>query len=549
MLRAEEKIIAKKIVLAFKQSVCGFDLLRAHGKSYVCDVNGFSFVKNSVKYYDDCSSILAHMILKEIAPQRHIPYKSIAYMAEDHPIVPTTYGTMMELRCVIAVMRHGDRTPKQKMKMEVRNKLFFDLFEKHGGLKDYHLKLKRPSQLQEVLDVARTLIQECQDLNIETLSTKETKSKLCQLKCVLEMYGHFSGINRKVQFKYQPNGKPHKSSSSEELDSSDSDHKPSLLLILKWGGELTHDGKIQAEDLGTAFRKLYPSGEGTGAKSDTGFLRLHSTYRHDLKIYASDEGRVQMTAAGFTKGLLALDGELAPILVQMVKSANTNGLLDNDKMSAKWQNEVKSKLKDYLTVDKEFSEEDKQKIDRTSNYSIRASLDFIKNPVEMCRRVYGYLKELVILIRNKITDGKFYDLKLYHDESWELMLRRWSKLEKDFFNKKKEKFEISKIPDIYDSIKYDLMHNRNILNFENAYNLYECSKALADVVIPQEYGITKEEKLKIAQGIVTPLLKKIRADLKSNLTGIWNCEDESINQLDPNYSKGEFLFLFYFSNF
>ena len=41
-------------------------------------------------------------------------------------------------------------------------------------------------------------------------------------------------------------------------------------------------------------------------------------------------GRVQMTAAAFAKGLLALEGELAPILVQMVKSANTNGLLDNE---------------------------------------------------------------------------------------------------------------------------------------------------------------------------------------------------------------------------
>ncbi len=130
------------------------------------------------------------------------------------------------------------------------------------------------------------------------------------------------------------------------------------------------------------------------------------------------------------------------------------------------------------------------------------------------------------------------DLKLYHDESWELMLRRWSKLEKDFYNKKKEKFEISKIPDIYDSIKYDLMHNRNIIIFENAYNLYEWSKALADIVVNQEYGITKEEKLKIARGIVTPLLKKIRTDLKSNLTGIWDCEDPLVNQLDPHYSKG-----------
>lgn len=37
-----------------------------------------------------------------------------------------------------------------------------------------------------------------------------------------------------------------------------------------------------------------------------GLLRLHSTYRHDLKIYASDEGRVQMTAAAFAKVTLSL---------------------------------------------------------------------------------------------------------------------------------------------------------------------------------------------------------------------------------------------------
>lgn len=45
-----------------------------------------------------------------------------------------------------------------------------------------------------------------------------------------------------------------------------------------------------------------------------------------------------MTAAAFAKGLLALEGELTPILVQMVKSANTNGLLDNDCDSYKHQN-------------------------------------------------------------------------------------------------------------------------------------------------------------------------------------------------------------------
>ncbi len=38
-----------------------------------------------------------------------------------------------------------------------------------------------------------------------------------------------------------------------------------------------------------------------GSAPGLGLLRLHSTFRHDLKIYASDEGRVQMTAAAFAK--------------------------------------------------------------------------------------------------------------------------------------------------------------------------------------------------------------------------------------------------------
>lgn len=39
--------------------------------------------------------------------------------------------------------------------------------------------------------------------------------------------------------------------------------RPTLLLILKWGGELTPAGRKQAEDLGRAFRCMYPGGKGT----------------------------------------------------------------------------------------------------------------------------------------------------------------------------------------------------------------------------------------------------------------------------------------------
>ncbi|XP_034053398.1 inositol hexakisphosphate and diphosphoinositol-pentakisphosphate kinase 1 isoform X21 [Gymnodraco acuticeps] len=525
MLSAMEKLVARKVCLAFKQTVCGFDLLRANGHSYVCDVNGFSFVKNSMKYYDDCAKILGNIVMRELAPQFQIPW-SIPTEAEDIPIVPTTSGTMMELRCVIAVIRHGDRTPKQKMKMEVRNPMFFDLFEKYGGYKTGKLKLKKPKQLQEVLDITRQLLAELgQDNDCEI---EEKKSKLEQLKTVLEMYGHFSGINRKVQLTYLPHGQP--KTSSEEEDTRK--ECASLLLVLKWGGELTPAGRVQAEELGRAFRCMYPGGQGDYAGfPGCGLLRLHSTYRHDLKIYASDEGRVQMTAAAFAKGLLALEGELTPILVQMVKSANMNGLLDNDSDSlSSCQHRVKARLHDILQKDRDFNEEDFDRLAPTCTASVVNSMKIVENPVATCDQVYALIQSLTSQIRKRMEDPKSADLQLYHSETLELMLQRWSKLERDF-RMKNGRYDISKIPDIYDCVKYDVIHNAT-LGLEDTLELFRLSRALADIVIPQEYGINRVEKLDIAYTHCLPLVRKIQLDLQRTH------EDESVNKLHPLYSRG-----------
>ncbi|KFP36526.1 Inositol hexakisphosphate and diphosphoinositol-pentakisphosphate kinase 2, partial [Chlamydotis macqueenii] len=231
------------------------------------------------------------------------------------------------------------------------------------------------------------------------------------------------------------------------------------------------------------------------------------------------------------QGLLALEGELTPILVQMVKSANMNGLLDSDSDSlSSCQHRVKARLHEILQRDREFTADDYDKLTPSGSISLIKSMQVIKNPVKTCDKVYSLIQSLTSQIRQRMEDPKSADIQLYHSETLELMLRRWAKLEKDF-KTKNGRYDISKIPDIYDCIKYDVQHNGS-LKLENTMELYRLSKALADIVIPQEYGISKAEKLEIAKGYCTPLVRKIRSDLQRTQ------DDDTVNKLHPLYSRG-----------
>uniref|UniRef100_A0A1I8GA60 Inositol hexakisphosphate and diphosphoinositol-pentakisphosphate kinase n=1 Tax=Macrostomum lignano TaxID=282301 RepID=A0A1I8GA60_9PLAT len=520
ILSAKEKIIAKKVVEAFNQNVCGFDLLRANGVSYVCDVNGFSFVKSSKKYYDDCAFMLGVMVTSAIAPSLSL---SINYPKMDKPpLIRTTFGTVMELRCVIAVIRHGDRTPKQKVKVEVFHSRFFSLFNRHR-VTPTEAKLKKPTVMQELLDVVRELLQVIAE-NPHHHGIKENRLKLKQVRQVLEMYGHFSGINRKAQLKFTPKKGHESMTDPPEPASRDTGH---LLLVLKWGGELTDEGRSQAEKLGRAFRVIYPGGESYSQKDGLGLLRLHSTYRHDLKIYASDEGRVQTTAAAFAKGFLDLEGPLTPILVQMVKSAHTNGLLDSDNDATQYMAVVKEKIKASLEVDRNWTESDVKQLAPDRTASLLQAMYSIANPARVCCKMHACMQAICDRLEKRSKDPHWARFQLYHDETWGMALQRWRKLVKDFRSGNNSgQFVFSKVPDIYDNIKYDLMHNDRYCWIWTRPGGY--------IVVPSEYGITREEKLVIAQRICTPLLKKILAD--TQYTSILDVDDCCSTRLNTAYS-------------
>lgn len=375
LLSPQEKEIARMVCLAFGQRVCGFDLLRSErGRSYVCDVNGWSFVKNSQKYYDDAAGILRMVILSAVAPHRLLIVPPVPVSVSDtagaagHMPVSQSFEDVRssgvagdaaddalrageELRCVLAVIRHGDRTPKQKMKMVVTQEPLLALLHRYLDSKGKQAKLKSPNELQELLDVTRQLLEELEQRQKAAAAANgapdpeadELREKFRIIKTVLEQGGQFAGINRKVQLK------PLRWSVPEE-GSTEPPRCEEALLILKHGGVLTHAGRQQAEALGSLFRNImYPQHGPAGG----GLLRLHSTYRHDLKIYSSDEGRVQTSAAAFTKGLLDLEGAaLTPILVSLVKK--DAGMLDAFGKGASVDiNVAKQELYSQMTFDHE----------------------------------------------------------------------------------------------------------------------------------------------------------------------------------------------------
>lgn len=390
-LTKEETLMAAKIVEGFGQRICGFDLLRVGSQSFVIDVNGWSFVKDNNEYYDNCSTILRQIFLKE--KQRHDTPRPVergdsdtnakkesnhrsafqailkspsftklagqyrGYRTKQSPDLsshttpltsPPSFdrlpGYVMpsplvegqkspssqvnainlhssvpaeqtsaplpaskhswKLKGMVSVIRHADRTPKQKFKFTFHTQPFVDLLRGHQE----EVLLKGEAALNSVSEAVKQAMQE----------GIEDPEKLALLRTSLARKGAWAGTKVQIKPMFRKK-KPEEAmpvdGSSKWEPSEDADTKAipvtrtptrsdsltgitlsrfsalendlvldKLQLVIKWGGEPTHSARYQSQDLGENMRN--------------DLLLMNRETLNDVHVFTSSEKRVS-TSGGW----------------------------------------------------------------------------------------------------------------------------------------------------------------------------------------------------------------------------------------------------------
>ena len=637
-LASDEKETATKIANTFGQRVCGFDLLRAGGKSYVIDVNGWSFVKDNEGYYDKCASILKEMFKKErlrrgglvsipspalsdvgdpfakalatnkdreahiitsqssqtktpgsfpvpsqdelaslkgdetsinaVSPPKSDPGAGAPTRVQSNvtsspagdsvpgsvpatapPTLPTTPLTGMErgsdaheqqptppppppkhswkLKGMVSVIRHADRTPKQKYKFTFHTAPFIELLKGHQE----EVLLIGEAALSSVLDAVDIALKE----------GEEDRGKLKSLRNVLVKKGGWAGtkvqikpmfrqkrteevgpevtpkVTEGVKFETNPTdalreeqkitiaeAQELKAQESEgpvrgRKDAPDADggeRRPvgaprrqdsmsgvtmskftaaenslvldKLQLIVKWGGEPTHSARYQAQELAQNMRNDY--------------LLLNRHILEEVHVFSSSERRVTASAQIWAASFLDKK-EIPDDFITIRKD-----LLDDSNAAKDEMDKVKKKLKGLLRKGNE----------RPPQF---AWPEGMPEPSEVQTRVVqlmNFHRRVMQHNYNKLHSGAVNSLNAISNhgsekssgegsttsvsssisqanainsiqarwccgEDAELFRERWEKLFAEFCDH--EKVDPSKISELYDTMKFDALHNRQFLEW------------------------------------------------------------------------------------
>ena len=597
-LTKEEALMAAKIAQGFGQRICGFDLLRAGNRSFVIDVNGWSFVKDNNEYYDKCASILRQMFIEarnsrdgmtldvdksvegstDITAAQSKPTSthrstlksilkspSLSRLAGSHhgqrthgtasPDVPSTpplpsppsfdrhsgssvptlsiaQGEMLpppavsgtdaldihpqssaerlqqpvaplpaskhswKLKGMVSVIRHADRTPKQKFKFTFHTQPFVDLLKGHQE----EVLLKGEAALGSVLDAVKVAMQQ----------GVEDMEKLLLLRTSLARKGAWAGtkVQIKPMFRKRSTVEPSSISPIEnQINVTDREKEESseiarmhsketgvtlsrfsaaendlildkLQLIIKWGGEPTHSARYQSQDLGENMRN--------------DLLLMNREALDDVRVYSSSERRVSTSAQIWASAFLR-QKEIPDDFITVRKD-----LLDDSNAAKDVMDKVKKKLKLLLREGHEAPPQFAWPANMPEpSVVVRRVAELMRFHRRVMRHNYnkfGSSAAASLSALSQSGDGPpspggaralaqaqavaSVQARWCCGEDAELFKERWEKLFSEFCDS--VKLDPSKLSELYDSLKFDALHNRQFLEwvFTPSANILEEEAAL-----------------------------------------------------------------------
>ncbi|KAM0323444.1 hypothetical protein ACHAQA_008723 [Verticillium albo-atrum] len=634
-LNPEEREVASKISTSFGQRVCGFDFLRADGKSYVIDVNGWSFVKDNDDYYEQSAKILKDLFVKErlrrggvtppmpspavsdvidplalrgkekdngqaSAPALPIakstgqlptslpndkttqepktdelrpPPSTVTAKSESAaasgvlslgsspsslppppPLVETGPGSIpsaapsalasaaasltgdaapepeetpappppkhsWKLKGIVSVIRHADRTPKQKYKFTFHTEPFIELLKGHQ---------------EEVLLIGEAaLASVIHAVDVAVAQGIEDPNKLKSLRNVLVKKGGWAGtkvqikpmfrkkatdeivppeevaqiLKEGVEAKFPPKREESPSQTEPTTRTPPKRHDSlsgvtmsritaaeeslvldKLQLIVKWGGEPTHSARYQAQELGENMRN--------------DFMLLNRDVLDEVHVYSSSERRVTTSAQIWTSSFLGRK-DLPDDFITIRKD-----LLDDSNAAKDEMDKVKKKLKGLLRKGNErpsqFAWPDKMpepsevqtRVVQLMNFHRRVmqhnfgklysgavnSLNAISNPSTEKSQTGEASASSMSSALSQANGVNNIQARWCCGEDAELFRERWEKLFQEFCDG--EKVDPSKISELYDTMKFDALHNRQFLEW-----VFTPPKQMLE----EEYGIKDKD--------------------------------------------------------
>lgn len=229
----------------------------------------------------------------------------------------------------------------------------------------------------------------------------------------------------------------------------------SLEMILKWGGVLTHTGVFQCIELADDFKY--------------GLIAKRVPFQANTKVHTSSEIRVYDTAKKFVSNIC---GKLSDVITDKVLLDDTfhaSAVLERSR----------------ATLSKQFAE-------------------YMKEADE---------KLIIKMVESIMTDS----IKVTNKKEAQNINYRWSQIKQRVA--KEQKIGNAFVTEIYDNLKYDFMHNYDILIGMLGNDMlcfYRIIKHYYKYIIQIEYGVTETERLEISKAISGSLLRKIIRNLEEN---------------------------------